>query len=255
MTERNTDEALNALHETGRIVAEALAAVRREAEVGVPLHELDDVARKILTEAGAESALLGNSLTARGLPYPATLSTSVNDAIVYGIPDDYRLAEGDLLSVDCGAILDGWAAASAFSMIVGVPGLEDQKLLEVTRTALEEGISAAAPGGRLGDISHAIAETGRSSGYAIPEGIGGHATGRALRDGPPVPNNGLPGSGPDLTPGMVFVISPVFLAGGQGTHVSTENAWTRRSEDGSRSAHFSHTVAVTEDGPRVLTAP
>ena len=187
------------------------------------------------------------------MPFPAAICTSVNDAALHGIPGRYRLAHGDLLSVDCGAVLDGWTADAAISFTIGQPGPADARLIATTSAALRAGIAAAVPGARIGDISAAIGAVGRAAGYGICTDFGGHGVGRAMHEDPHIPNEGSPRRGRRLVPGLVIAIEPWFLAGGKDIYEIDDDGWTIRSGDGSRAAHVEHTVAVTEDGPQVLT--
>ncbi|UQA93637.1 type I methionyl aminopeptidase [Streptomyces halobius] len=253
MVEIKTDAALDAMRAAGRVVADALAAVRAAAAPGVRLLDLDEVARTVLREAGATSPFLGYRPSFAPTPFPAVICASVNDAIVHGIPDRHRLRDGDLVSIDCGAVVDGWAGDAAVSFTVGTPRPEDRRLMDVTRQALAAGIAAAVVGARIGDISHAIGSVGRAAGYGIPEGFGGHGIGRRMHEDPPVPNDGRPGRGFVLRHGLVLAIEPMFLSGGRDGYAPDGDGWTLRTTDGSRAAHFEHTVAVTEEGPRVLT--
>ncbi|BDM72892.1 methionine aminopeptidase [Streptomyces nigrescens] len=255
MVEIKTDTAVDAMRVTGRVVADALAAARAAAAPGVRLLDLDEVARAVLREAGATSPFLGYRPSFAPTPFPAVICASVNDAIVHGIPDGYRLRDGDLVSLDCGAVVDGWAGDAAISFTVGTPRPEDERLMETTRRALAAGIAAAVPGARIGDVSHAIGSIGRAAGHGIPRDFGGHGIGRQMHEDPPVPNDGRPGRGFVLRPGLVIAIEPMFLAGGTDAYLTDDDGWTLRTADGSRAAHFEHTVAVTEDGPRVLTLP
>ncbi|MDW6062662.1 type I methionyl aminopeptidase [Streptomyces sp. FXJ1.4098] len=254
MVEIKTDASLDAMREAGRVVAAALAATQEAATVGVSLRELDEVARAVLAEAGAESPFLGYRPHFAPTPFPAVICASVNDAIVHGIPNGYRLRDGDLVSIDCGAIVDGWAGDAAVSFIVGTPRPADQRLIEATQQALAAGIEAAVVGARMGDIAHAIGTVGRAAGYGIPEDFGGHGIGRRMHEDPPVPNEGRPGRGYPLRHGLVLAIEPMFMAGGLDAYTTDADGWTLRTPDGSRAAHSEHTVAITEDGPRVLTA-
>ncbi|AOP50332.1 type I methionyl aminopeptidase [Streptomyces lydicus] len=255
MVELKTAAAVDAMRESGRVVADALAAVRAAAAPGMRLLELDEVARAVLRDAGADSPFLGYRPSFAPTPFPAVLCVSVNDAIVHGVPDASRLCDGDLVSIDCGAVVDGWAGDAALSFTVGTARPEDQRLMDTTRQALAAGIAAAVPGARMGDVSHAIGSVGRAAGYGIPEDFGGHGIGRRMHEDPPVPNDGRPGRGYPLRPGLVIAIEPMFLAGGSNKYAEDDDGWTLRTVDGSRAAHFEHTVAVTEDGPRVLTLP
>ncbi|MGY0061637.1 type I methionyl aminopeptidase [Streptomyces sp. LZ34] len=254
MVEIKTDASLDAMREAGRVVAAALAAVQGAAAVGVSLRELDEAARAVLAEAGAGSPFLGYRPHFAPTPFPAVICASVNDAIVHGIPDGYRLRDGDLVSIDCGAVVDGWAGDAAVSFTVGTPRPADQRLIEATRQALAAGIEAAVVGARIGDISHAVGAVGRAAGYGIPADFGGHGIGRRMHEDPPVPNEGRPGRGFPLRHGLVLAIEPMFMAGGRDVYTTDADGWTLRTPDGSRAAHSEHTVAITEDGPRVLTA-
>lgn len=253
MVEIKTDAALDAMRAAGRVVADALAAARAAAAPGVRLLDLDEAARTVLREAGAGSPFLGYQPSFATTPFPAVLCVSVNDAIVHGIPDASRLRDGDLVSIDCGALVEGWAGDAALSFTVGTARPEDQRLMDTTRQALEAGIAAAVVGGRIGDISHAIGSVGRAAGYGIPRDFGGHGIGRQMHEDPAVPNDGRPQRGFRLRHGLVLAIEPMFLAGGKDTYYEDGDGWTLRTTDASRAAHFEHTVAVTDEGPRVLT--
>jgi methionyl aminopeptidase len=245
---------IDAMRAAGKVVADALAAVRERAAVGVPLTDLDEAARDVLAEAGATSPFLGYQPSFASTPFPAVICTSVNDAALHGIPTSYRLADGDLLSVDCGAVLDGWAGDAAISFTIGQPRPADLRLIETAQAALRAGIAAAVPGAKIGDISAAIAAVGRAPGYGINTEYGGHGVGHQMHEAPSVPNEGPPGRGMKLLPGLVIAIEPWFLAGGQDAYRLDPDGWTLRSTDGSRAAHVEHTIAVTQDGPRILTA-
>lgn len=255
MVEIKTDAALEAMREAGRVVAHALAAVREAADVGVGLKELDGVARDVLEKAGARSPFLGYQPSFAPVPFPAVICASVNDAVVHGIPGDYRLRDGDLLSVDCGAMLDGWAGDAAISFTVGTARPADVALIEATGRALEAGIAAAVTGNRIGDISHAIGAVARAGRYGMPADFGGHGIGRRMHEEPDVPNRGRPRRGFPLRHGLVLAIEPMLMAGGRDGYRTDTDGWTLRTADGSRAAHIEHTVAVTEDGPRILTLP
>ncbi|POX58434.1 type I methionyl aminopeptidase [Streptomyces sp. Ru62] len=255
MVEIKTDTALDAMREAGRVVAHALAAVREAADVGVSLRELDEVARSVLAEAGAGSPFLGYRPSFAPVAFPAVICTSVNDAVSHGIPDDYRLRDGDLVSIDCGAELDGWTGDAAISFTVGTPRPGDLDLIDATQQALDAGIAAAQVGGRIGDISHAIDTVARKAGCGMPADFGGHGIGRSMHEDPHVPNRGRPGRGFPLRHGLVLAIEPMLMAGGRNTYRTDGDGWTLRTTDGSRAAHFEHTVAITDQGPRVLTLP
>ena len=255
MVEIKTAGEIQAMRAAGQVVARILAAVHDQAQAGLRLTELDEVARDVLAGAGAVSPFLGYQPGFAPVPFPAVICTSVNDAALHGIPGRYRLADGDLLSVDCGAVLDGWAADAAISFTIGPPGPADARLIATTGAALRAGIAAAVPGARIGDISAAIGATGRAAGYGICTDFGGHGVGRAMHEDPHIPNEGPPRRGRRLVPGLVIAIEPWFLAGGQDVYRIDADGWTIRSGDGSRAAHVEHTVAITEDGPHVLTVP
>ncbi|MFI8501462.1 type I methionyl aminopeptidase [Streptomyces sp. NPDC085524] len=254
MVELKTDRSIDEMRAAGRVVAHALAAVRGSARVGVSLLELDRVARAVLREAGASSPFLGYRPRFAPVPFPAVVCASVNDAIVHGVPDGYRLRDGDLVSIDCGAELGGWVGDAAVSFTVGRARAADLRLIATAEAALAAGISAAVPGNRIGDIAHAIGTVCRRAGYGIPDGFGGHGVGRSMHEDPGVPNEGPPGRGMRLRPGMVLAIEPMLIAGGTDDYTCDGDGWTLRTADGSRAAHAEHTVAITADGPRILTA-
>ncbi|MDX3642089.1 type I methionyl aminopeptidase [Streptomyces sp. MB09-02B] len=254
MVELKTDESIDAMYETGQVVGQALTAVRDAADVGVSLLELDELAHEVLRKAGATSPFLGYHPSFAPTPFPAVLCASVNDAIVHGIPTAYRLRDGDLVSLDFGAHLGGWAGDSAISFVVGTPRTADLRLVATAERALAAGIEAAVVGNRIGDIAHAIGSVCRAAGYGIPDGFGGHGIGRRMHEDPGVPNEGRPGRGMKLRHGMVLAIEPMLIGGGTDGYHAAPDGWTLRTNDGSRAAHAEHTVAITEAGPRVLTA-
>jgi len=253
MIELKTGGELDAMREAGRVVARTLAAVRENASVGDSLLELDAIAAEILHSAGAGSSFLGYHPGFAPSPYPGVLCTSVNDAVVHGVPSDYRLRDGDLLSIDFGAHVDGWHGDAAISFVVGEADPADLALIDSTATGLAAGIEKARPGNRIGDLGHAIGTVGRSAGYGLLADHGGHGIGRAMHEAPHVPNEARPGTGLRLRPGMVLAIEPMFIAGGGDDYVHGEDGWTLHTADGSRAAHVEHTVAITDDGPRILT--
>ncbi|MCX4965706.1 type I methionyl aminopeptidase [Streptomyces sp. NBC_00654] len=254
MVQLKTDTSIEAMRETGRVVAQLLTRAKEAAAVGVSLLELDETARDVLREAGATSPFLNYRPHFAPTPFPAVICASVNDAIVHGIPTGYRLRDGDLLSIDAGAVLDGWAGDSAISFTVGRARPADTRLIDTAFAALEAGIGAAVVGNRIGDIAHAIGTVCRTAGYGIPEGFGGHGIGRSMHEDPGVPNEGRPGRGMPLRHGMVLAIEPMLIGGGQDVFHPDRDGWTLRTGDGSRAAHAEHTVAITDDGPRILTA-
>ncbi|MFG2475887.1 type I methionyl aminopeptidase [Streptomyces fagopyri] len=254
MVELKTDTSIDAMHEAGQVVGRALTAVREAAAVGVSLLELDEVAHQVLRDAGARSPFLGYRPSFAPTPFPAVLCASVNNAIVHGIPTGYRLRDGDLVSMDFGAELGGWVGDSAISFIVGRPRAADVRLVETADRALAAGIAAAVVGNRIGDIAHAVGTVCRAAGYGIPDGFGGHGVGRRMHEDPPVPNEGRPGRGMPLRHGMVLAIEPMLIGGGTDGYHAAPDGWTLCTDDGSRAAHAEHTVAITDSGPRILTA-
>ncbi len=254
MVEIKTRGEIDAIRAAGQVVARALAAVRDHATARTRLTELDEVARSVLAAAGASSPFLGYHPSFAPVPFPAVICASLNDAALHGIPGRRRLAQGDLVSIDCGATLDGWVADAAISFTVGPPDAADDRLIGTASAALEAGIGAAVAGGRIGDISAAIGAVGRAGGYGINTDFGGHGVGRSMHESPSVPNEGQAGRGMVLSPGLVVAIEPWFMAGGSDKYQIDDDGWTIRTTDGSRAAHVEHTIAVTEDGPVVLTA-
>jgi methionyl aminopeptidase len=253
MVELKTPGEIDAMAAAGAVVARALNAVRSAAEPGVALQRLDEVAREVLREAGAGSPFLGYRPHFASTPFPGVVCLSVNDAVLHGIPTGYRLRDGDLLSVDCGATLDGWTGDAAISFGIGPADESDARLLDRTEAALRAGIAAAQPDVRIGDISAAIGAIARAAGYGVPTDFGGHGIGRTMHEDPHIPNDGRPGRGLRLQPGLTIAVEPWFLAGGQDAYRVDDDGWTLRSTDGSDGAHFEHTIAVTADGPRILT--
>jgi methionyl aminopeptidase len=245
---------IDAIRAAGKVVAEILTVARAQAAPGVTLRELDEAARAVLKDAGATSPFLNYKPRFAPVPYPAVICTSVNDAALHGIPGDYKLKAGDLLSVDAGATLDGWVGDSAVSFTIGEPAAEDARLIATTEAALAAGIAAAVPGGRLGDISAAIGKVGRAGGFGISTDLGGHGVGRTMHEDPHIPNNGKAGRGLKLAAGLVIAIEPWFMAGGSDDIYVDDDGWTIKTGDGSRAAHAEHTIAVTDDGPVILTA-
>jgi methionyl aminopeptidase len=239
----------------GRVVADALAQMRKRAAVGVSLLELDEVARTVLAERGATSPFLHYQPSFAHSPFPAVICSSVNDAALHGIPTAYQLADGDLVSIDFGATLSGWTGDAAISFTVGTPRPDDLRLIDAAERALTAGIAKAVPGGRLGDVSAAIGAVAREAGYGLHTDFGGHGVGHTMHESPSVPNDGKAGRGMKLEPGLVIAIEPWFMAGGEDSYRVDPDGWTLRSGDGSRAAHVEHTVAITAHGPRILTAP
>ena len=253
MIELRTPAQIEEMRPAGRFVASVISALAQKAAVGVNLLELDALAHDMIRERGAESCYLDYHPSFGGSKFGKVLCTSVNDAVLHGLPHDYVLKDGDLLSVDFAASVDGWVSDSALSVVVGTPRDEDLKLIEVTGRALDAGIAAARPGNRMGDVSHAIGEVARSAGLTVNLQFGGHGVGRTMHGDPHVANDGRPGRGFKLKPGLVIAIEPWFMHTTDAIFTDPDG-WTLRSQDGSRGAHMEHTVAITEDGPVILTA-
>lgn len=242
---KSTSE-LEAMHRANRVVHRALAAVADAAAPGVSTADLDTLAEELIRAEGGEPAFKGY----RG--FPATLCTSVNDEIVHGIPSDrVRLKDGDLLSVDCGVILDGFFGDAAVSFGVGHVNGEAERLMKVTRRCLDNAVEQVAPGKRLGDIGAAVQDHAESSGFGVVREFVGHGIGRSLHEEPQVPNYGQAGRGRILKPGLVLAIEPMITAGSWRVKVD-DDGWTARTEDGKLAAHFEFSVAVTSEGHRVL---
>jgi len=240
------------MRSAGRFVADVLAELVDSARVGVNLLELDELAHRRILESGATSCYIDYHPSFGASPFGKVLCTSVNDAALHGLPRDYALSEGDLLSVDFAVSLRGWVADAARSVVVGSGHADDHRLIEATEVALQAGIEQAVAGNRLGDVQFAIGEVARSYGYLVNTDFGGHGVGKTMHEEPSVPNDGTPGSGLKLQPGMVFAIEPWFMAGTDELIVD-DDGWTLRSQDGSRAAHTEHTVAITPRGALVLT--
>jgi len=247
--EIKTPGQIAAMREAGLVVARTLRVLTDAVRPGVTTADLDALAEAEIRAAGATPSFKGYH------GYPATICASVNEEIVHGIPSPRRrLREGDLISIDCGAILGGWHGDAAVTVGVGAISAADAAMLEACETALWRGLAQARAGGRLGDISHAVETSVRRSGqYGLVEEYTGHGIGSAMHMDPPVPNYGRAGRGPRLRPGMALAIEPMVMLGGPET-VQLDDGWTVVTADGSRAAHFEHTVAITDDGPWVLTA-
>ena len=253
MIELRTPAEIEQMKPAGRFVADVLTRLSAAADVGVNLLELDALAHDLIRERGAESCYIDYHPSFGAMPFGKVLCTSVNDAVLHGLPHDYVLRDGDLLSLDFAASVDGWVSDSAISLVVGTPAQRDLDLIDTASRALDAGIAAARAGSRIGDISAAIADVARGEGLSINTDFGGHGVGRTMHGDPHVPNDGRAGRGYPLKPGLVIAIEPWFL---QTTDVlyTDRDGWTLRSGDGSRGAHMEHTIAITEDGPLVLTA-
>ncbi|MEJ8284223.1 methionyl aminopeptidase [Curtobacterium sp. PvP017] len=252
MIELRTPTELDGLRVAGRFVADVLDELLDTVDVGVNLLELDRVAARMIADRGAESCYVDYHPSFGRSPFGKNLCTSVNDAALHGLPFDHVLQDGDLVSLDFAASVDGWVADSAVSVQVGTPRDEDQALIATVERALAAGVAQAAPGNKLGDVSHAIGHVAKQAGYGVNLQFGGHGVGRTMHGDPHVPNDGRPGRGLKLRPGLVVAIEPWLMQGTDELY-QDDDGWTLRSVDGSRAAHVEHTVAVTEAGPEVLT--
>lgn len=252
--ELKTPDQVVAMRRAGLVVAHALEAVRSAIAPGVTTAELDAVAHDTIRAHGATSNFL-NYGAESGVPgFPGVICASVDDEVVHGIPGPRVLRAGDVVSIDCGAIVDGWHGDAAITVAVGEVRPQVQTLVADTERALWAGIAAGAPGRRVGDISHAIERSIRAAGpYGIADGYTGHGIGTAMHQAPDVPNVGRPGKGPRIVPGLVLAVEPMVTLGSPDTR-TTEDQWTVVTLDGSWAAHWEHTVTWTEDGAWVLTA-
>ena len=253
MIELRTPAEVEAMRPAGAFVAEVLQTSSAAAAVGVDLLELDAIAHDMIRARGAESCYIDYHPSFGGSPFGKVICTSVNDAALHGLPHPYRLADGDLLTLDFAASVDGWVADAAISIIVGTPRPEDARLISITEEALGAGIAQAVVGNKMGDVSHAIGEVAKRNRLKINLDFGGHSVGREMHGDLHVPNDGRPGRGWPLRPGLVFAVEPWFCLTTDRIFTD-EDGWTLRSRDGSRAAHVEHTIAVTEDGPVILTA-
>ncbi|MBC7265861.1 MAG: type I methionyl aminopeptidase [Coriobacteriia bacterium] len=234
------------MREAGRITASTLRVVGEAVVPGITTQELDEIASEHIRQAGGKPAFLGYH------GFPATLCVSVNDEVVHGIPGKRRLKEGDIVSVDCGVIVDGYYGDAAMTFPVGAVSEEARNLMDVTRASLEAAIARCRPGMRLGDVGSAVQGIVERAGFSVVREYVGHGIGRSMHEEPQVPNFGRAGTGLQLRPGMVIAIEPMVNAGGYAVR-SLDDGWTVVTADGSLSAHFEHTVAITADGPMVLT--
>jgi methionyl aminopeptidase len=252
--ELKTPAEIEAMRPAGAFVVDVLTALRESAAVGVNLLELDAMAHDMIRERSAVSCYIDYHPSFGARPFGHVLCTSVNDAVLHGLPHDYALKDGDLLSIDFAASVDGWVADAARSFVVGTPRPEDLRVVEATEVALAAAIETAVVGNTLGDVSARIGGVADSYGYRVNTQFGGHGVGRTMHGDPHVPNAGRAGRGLPLRPGLVIAIEPWFLIGTDQIAMDPDG-WTLRSADGSRGAHSEHTVAVTDAGPVVLTAP
>jgi methionyl aminopeptidase len=256
--ELRSPSQIEQMRPAGRFVAEVLTHLSDVVDVGTNLLEIDEIAHEMIRERGAESCYVDYHPSFGASPFGKVLCTSVNDAVLHGLPHDYALRDGDLLSIDFAASVDGWVSDSAVSFVVGAPragalGEADAKLIQTTERALEAGIAAAQVGKKVGDISAAIADVAHAAGYSVNTDFGGHGVGRTMHGEPHIPNDGRRKRGFPLKPGLVVAIEPWFLETTDEIYTDPDG-WTLRSADGSRGAHSEHTVAITPDGPIILTA-
>jgi methionyl aminopeptidase len=243
---RKTPEEIDAMAEAGQIVARCLGMIAGLVRPGVTTADLDRAAEKFIRTHGGEPAFKGY----RG--FPASICTSPNSMVVHGIPGDYELARGDVLSIDVGVEYGGWVADAAVTVSLRPQSPVASKLLKATREALEVGTGQVRAGNRIGDVSHAVQERVEQDGLSVIRSLVGHGIGRQMHEDPQVPNFGEPDRGPSLEEGMVICVEPMVSAGRHGVRMGEDN-WAIYSEDGALTAHFEHTIAVTAEGPRILT--
>jgi methionyl aminopeptidase len=243
---RKSTQEIEQMERAGRVVVQTLELVGEHVRAGVTTQELDELAEDFIRSHGGVPTFKGY----RG--YPASICTSPNDMVVHGIPGPYTLKDGDVLSVDVGVTLDGFVGDSAYTFPVGEVDEDARRLLDTCQAALNGAIEQAQPGNHLSDIGHAVQTVTEDAGFSVVRSLVGHGVGRRMHEDPQIPNFGEPGRGPVLQPGMTLAIEPMINAGGAGVYLH-EDEWSISTEDGSLSAHFEHTVAVTESGPRILT--
>jgi methionyl aminopeptidase len=243
---RKSAQEIDTMARAGKVVADAIALLEEHVQPGITTGELDAIADEYIRAQGGVPTFKGY----RG--YPAATCLSPNDMVVHGIPGKVKLEDGDILSVDVGVTLDGFVADSAWTFPVGAISAEAQRLLEICEAALEAGIAQATLGNHIGDISRAVQEATEAAGFSVIRSLVGHGVGRSMHEDPQVPNFVTSSSGPELREGMTIAIEPMITAGGPDVYVH-EDEWSISTLDGSLAAHFEHTVAVTESGPRVLT--
>jgi methionyl aminopeptidase len=251
--ELRTRDEIDAMRPAGRLVSSVLTAVKNATTVGTNLLEMDALAHQMIRDAGAESCYIDYHPSFGGSPFGKVICTSINDAVLHGLPHDYAVKDGDIVSIDFAASVDGWVCDSAISFIVGTADPEDERVIRATEEALVAGIAAAQVGNAIGDISAAIGDVAEAYGYGVNLDFGGHGVGREMHGDPHVPNDGRPGRGYRLREGLVIAVEPWFMRTTDEIYTD-DDGWTLRSVDGSRGAHSEHTIAITADGPIVLTA-
>jgi methionyl aminopeptidase len=245
---RKNASQLATMRQAGRVVAEMHDRIRAAIRPGVTTAELDRIGREVLAHRNARSNFLGYH------GFPAVIGASPNDVIVHGIPGDFVLAEGDIVSIDCGAIVAGWHGDAAFTAGVGTISAEALQLIETAEASLAAAIATMVDGKRIGDVGHAVQQVAEAAGYSVVREYVGHAIGTAMHEFPEVPNYGPPGKGAKLKTGMALAVEPMLCAGSPAT-VVLDDGWTVKTADGRLAAHVEHTIAVTDDGPEVLTLP
>jgi methionyl aminopeptidase len=250
MVTRKSRREIDKMRTAGRLVAEVLALVESELKPGVTTGHLDQLAERHIRAAGATPSFLGYG--DRRNPFPASLCISIDDEVVHGIPGSRPIREGQIVSVDAGAIVDGWHGDAARTFVVGQPSREVAGLVETTRLAMMAGIGAAVAGARIGDISAAIEDAARPGGYGIVRQFVGHGIGTEMHQDPQVPNYRAGPKGMELVPGICLAIEPMLTLGSHEVGIKPDG-WTVVTRDGSLAAHFEHTIAVTENGPEILT--
>ncbi len=243
---RKSPEEIDKIAEAGQILARCLTMLRGKARPGVTTGDLDEAAEKFIRSQGATPAFKGY----RG--FPGSICASPNSMVVHGIPGPYKLSRGDILSIDVGVVLDGWVADAAVTVPIGQVSPVARRLLETTRGSLFEAVEQCRPGNKLGDVSHAVQRRVEADGFSVVRSLVGHGVGRDMHEDPQIPNYGEPGTGVDLLPGMVLAVEPMVNVGDHPIRMASDN-WSVYTQDGSLAAHFEHTVAITEEGPRILT--
>jgi methionyl aminopeptidase len=243
---RKTPEEIEQMAAAGRVLSRCLTLVRAKARAGVTTGELDKAAEKFIRSQGGEPAFKGY----RG--FPGSICASPNSMVVHGIPGPYKLGRGDILSIDVGVILDGWVADAAITVPIGNVSPVATRLLASTRAALFDAVEQCRPGKRLGDLGHAVQHRIEADGFSVVRSLVGHGIGRDMHEDPQIPNFGEPGTGEKLEEGMVLAVEPMVTVGNHPIRVAADN-WSVYSQDGSLAAHFEHTVAITAEGPRILT--
>ena len=249
-----SEAELELMRQAGRIVALALEAVAAQIAPGVTTADLDAIAEEVIVSQNAIPAFKGVTQYQGQRPFPGTITASINEELVHGIPGPRTLEEGDIVSIDCGAIYEGFVGDAAFTAAVGAVSPQAEHLMAVTRNSLQRGIEMMRPGHRTGDVSHAIQEYVEEHGYSVVREYTGHGVGRQMWEQPQVPNYGTPGRGAKLRPGMTIALEPMVNLGSPATRVLSDQ-WTVATRDGKLCAHFEHSIAVTKNGPMILTVP